>query len=179
MKRKIVKVFPLSLAILILFGVIYTRQWVVINEVIHTFERKVYIPESAQKKEYSWNEICTYFGKDVSLGKLPEEYDNNIENQTYFMYVDSEGQVVYDNVELLYSKAQGYIRIIVSKEKMPLEDEKMMEGKNSWILGKKFKLYKNDNTYETEFINREIGYKVVAQNVDKKEFIDIIKQIIK
>lgn len=152
---------------------VYTRQWVVINEVDNIFEKKIYIPDSDQKKEYSWDEICAYFGKDVSLSKLPEGYDNNIENQTYFMYVDAKGKVVYDNVEFLYSKAQSKIRIILSKEKLPLEDEKMAKGKNSRISGKKIKLYKNDNTYQTEFLNEGIGYNVMAQNVEKEEFIDL------
>lgn len=167
----------LGLVLLSLFGC--GRKDIIINNLsdFALSESKICIPVDAVNKTYTWKELCEYYGKDVSFQSLPETFDDDIKNQTFEMYVDSDGNVVYDNVELYYqATSDQYIRLIVAKEKLPVTDEMCIGGVYSTINGKQLEIYKVNDTYYSAFIYDGIGYNLTARGLSQDEYIELLKE---
>lgn len=152
-----------------------------INDVQNTStgEAKIYIPTDAIAKAYTWEEICEYFGQDVSIASLPAFFDNTVKNQKYEIYVDANDTVVYDNVELFYEGEEGqYISLIVSKGKMPVTDVVYTGGESSVIAGEEVCIYKAGDVYKATFLHNNIGYDLSVSNLSEKEIVMLVKEIL-
>lgn len=155
------------------------KETIVINQAenVTVSEGKVSIPTDAVSKSYTWEELCQYFGKDVSFVSLPEGFEDKVKEQNFEIYVDEHNNIVYDSVELYYpGKEDQYIRLKVAKDRLPVADEVYTGGEASVIEGQEIQIYQAEDVYHVAFIKDGVGYDLTTKGISQDELLKLLKE---
>lgn len=176
----------LTASFIVVIGVLFVanhlsiKDNIVINQKndVTILENKMVYPDLSTAVNYTWEQVCEYYGKDISLKYIPDSINNLDVSNQYMIYRDKEGNVLMDNIELDYTGEQdAYISVITSKGKLPVMDVKMMGGKKSSINGSELTIYQNEHLLEAVFLYQNIGYDIKAYEVSEEEFMKVLKEI--
>lgn len=140
--------------------------------------------ETANKnvvKNLSEEDMKTYFG----IENIPQSLSNDLilsKNNTYSIVHDNKGIVVEDTVNIIYTdNNEKYVTITLSKLGSnygnifsSVEHPKVSKINNALVTIGKF----DETNYCAEF-NKDLYYTINAKGLEKKEFIKILKIIIK
>lgn len=138
-----------------------------------------------EKKEVTLEEVNQYYGCDMSDCYIPENLVENNLKEKFDFYYDGD-KVTSDRVVLWYSIEGGtgpdypYMEIEFQKGKIPLSDMIYVDSdiKESIINGKKVtfiaEFQEGSTNYTAEFLNNEIGYRVIGIAISQKEFMKVI-----
>nr|WP_297939463.1 hypothetical protein [uncultured Lachnoclostridium sp.] len=147
-------------------------------------ENKIKLPDG-KETEWTYEEVCTYFGKNIELSKVPENLKISTLKDPKIVYINENNEVTFDNIEVTYQEKKvlesgAYINILMSKDKMPIVDEIFVGDTNSFISGVNVNIYKlGVNNYRIEFMYDDIGYIITTSLIEQNAITDILKSIIK
>ncbi|SET53385.1 hypothetical protein [[Clostridium] polysaccharolyticum] len=73
-----------------------------------------------KETEWSYKEVCTYFGKNIALTKVPDNLKITTLKDPKIVYINENNEVTFDNIEITYQEKSilesgAYINILMSK----------------------------------------------------------------
>lgn len=148
-------------------------------------ESKIALPES-KSVVWSYSQVCEYIGKDIKLKYVPKNLKDSNLNDVQTVYIDTNGNVVYDNINLTYSEEISnseapYLTVIMSKGKLPTTDEVFLDDNdtlsNIGNINVKIKCISND-FYSAELEYDGIGYLIKSSEITQKDFINVLLSIV-
>lgn len=146
-------------------------------------ENKIKIPDGIET-EWTFQEVCSYFGKDIGLANIPEKLNITTLKDPKIVYMNQNNEVVFDNIEFTYQEkkdleAGAYITILMSKGKMPIVDQIYSGTTDSFIDETKIKICQlNSDKYRIEFMYDDIGYIITTSFIEQAYITDILRYLI-
>lgn len=125
-------------------------------------------------------EVLSYY--KIKDFKLPE--DLNAENRDYYIYKKDggRGEVYFDHNEFFYHNETMSRNVRIEMEKGEISKErsafKETEDKILRIGEKEIRIGKNKGSFFTEFIQNEVGLRIVTEGLTEEELTDLLSSLI-